>query len=147
MTLTDVRTGQYVKYCVGDVELTAYLSQPTTPGTHPGVLIVQPVHGLTPHMEVLADRLAAQGYVAFAPALYSPLGTITFDASGPPPPEARELQRQTSDGDVVKYLQAALTYMQNLDSIGDQKIGGVGFCAGGRLGLFFGAGDARLGAF
>jgi carboxymethylenebutenolidase len=147
MTLTEVRTGQYVKYRAGDVELTAYLSQPTTPGTHPGILIVQPVHGLTPHMEIVADRLAAQGYVAFAPALYSPLGTITFDASGPPPPEARELQRQTSDPDVVKYLQAAVTYMQNLDAVGDAKIGGVGFCAGGRWGLLFAAEEPRLDAF
>ena len=33
MTLTEARTGQHVKYRAGDVELTAYLSEPTTPGS------------------------------------------------------------------------------------------------------------------
>ena len=45
------------------------------------------------------------------------------------------------------YLQAALTYMKNLDSIGQEKIGAVGFCAGGRWGLFFAAEEPRLDAF
>ena len=66
MALTEVRNGQYVKYRAGDAEITAYFSEPTTPGPHPAMLVIQPVHGMTPRMEVFADQLAARGYVALA---------------------------------------------------------------------------------
>jgi carboxymethylenebutenolidase len=146
MALTEVRNGQYVKYRSGDAEITAYFSEPTTPGPHPAMLVIQPVHGLTPRMEVFSDQVAARGYVALAPAVYSRLGTITTDASGAPTPEARDLQNRTNDGQVVADLSAALTYLKSLPSVGDQKIGAVGFCAGGRWGLFFAADDHRLDA-
>src|SRR5215207_3103008 len=122
MALTDVRNGQYVKYRSGDMEITAYYSEPTTPGPHPAMLVIQPVHGLTPRMEVFADNLAARGYVALAPALYSRTGTLTTDASGAPTPAARDLQSRTSDCQVVGDLSAAITYLRGLASVGDRKI-------------------------
>jgi carboxymethylenebutenolidase len=146
MTLTEVRNGQYVKYRSGEAEITAYFSEPRTPGPHPAMIVMQPVHGLIPLMEIVADRLAERGYVALAPALYSRLGTITTDASSSPTPEARALQRQTTDTQVVADLRAALTYLKGLSSVGDRKIGAVGFCAGGRWGLFFAAEEPRLDA-
>jgi carboxymethylenebutenolidase len=147
MTLTAARTGQYVKYRSGEAELTAYLSEPRTPGTHPAMLVVQPVHGLTPLMEIVADRLAERGYVALAPALYSRHGTITTDPDGPPTEAARVLQHKTPDPQVVADLSAGIDSLRGMDSVGDQKIGGVGFCAGGRWGLFLSAADPRLDAF
>jgi len=146
MTLTEVRNGQYVKYRSGEAEITAYYSEPRTPGPHPAMIVMQPVHGLIPLMEIVADRLAERGYVALAPALYSRLGTIATDASSGPTPEARVLQRQTTDTQVVADLRAALTYLKGLSSVGDRKIGAVGFCAGGRWGLFFAAEEPRLDA-
>ena len=94
---------------------------------------------LVDRMEVFTDQLAARGYVTLAPALYSRTGTLTTDASGAPSPEARDLQNRTSDGQVAADLSAAITYLRGLDSVGDTKIGAVGFCAGGRWGLFFAA--------
>ena len=85
-------------------------------------------------MEVIADRLAARGYVALAPALYSRLGTLTTEPDGPPTPAARVLQRQTPDPQIVADLQAAITYLEGLPSVGAGKVGAVGFCAGGALG-------------
>jgi carboxymethylenebutenolidase len=146
MTLTAVRNGQYVQYRAGDAEITAYLSEPRTPGPHAAMLVIQPVHGLIPLMEVVADRLAERGYVALAPALYSRLGTITTDPDGPPTEAARVLQRQTPDPQVVGDLRAGMDYLRGLASVGDEKIGAVGFCAGGRWGLFLSAADPRLDA-
>ncbi len=146
MALTAVRNGQYVKYRSGDAEITAYLSEPRTPGPHPGMIVMQPVHGLIPLMEIFADRLAERGYVAIAPALYSRDGVITTDPDGPPNEEARVLQRKTPDPQVVADFSAALTYVKGLPSVGGRKIGAVGFCAGGRWGLFFAAADPRLDA-
>ena len=145
MTVTEVRNGQYVKYRSGEAEITAYFSQPPTPGPHPAMLVIQPVHGLLPLMEVIADRLAERGYVALAPALYSRLGVITTDPDGPPTGEARVLQRQTPDPQVVADLSAGISYLQGLPSVGG-KIGAVGLCAGARWGLFLSAAEPRLNA-
>ena len=142
----DARGGQLVTYPSGGADVTACLSQPTTPGPHPGVLLIQPVHGLIPFLQTLADRLAAAGYVALAPALYSRLGTITTDPSGPPTEAAWELARQTPDPQVALDLQNALSYLARLPSVGDCKLGAIGFCAGGRYGLFLAAADPRLAA-
>ena len=109
----------------------------------PAVLLIHPVHGLIPFMEVLADRLAAQGYVALAPALYARLGTLTTDASGGPTEAAWELARQTPDQQGVADLRHALDYLAGLPTVGG-KVGAIGFCAGGRYGLFLAAAD-RLG--
>jgi carboxymethylenebutenolidase len=143
MAVTEVRSGQYVKYQCGDAEITAYLSRPTTPGPHPGMLVIQPVHGLLPLMEVIADRFATRGYVAIAPALYSRLGVITTDPDGPPGGEARVLQRQTPDPQVVADCSAAIDYLQ-AEGLVTAKIGAAGFCAGARWGLFLTAADPRL---
>ncbi len=148
MVLTEVRRGQRVKYPSGGAEITAYLSQPSTPGTHPAMVVIQPVHGLTPYVEVVADDLAERGYVAIAPALYSRLPTITTDSSAGVPPEARALSNQTPDPQVVGDLRAAIDYLQGLPTVGrTEQIGGCGFCAGGRHGLFLGAAEPRLAAF
>jgi carboxymethylenebutenolidase len=146
MAVTEVRTGQYVKYRSDDAEITAYLSQPTVPGRYPAMLVIQPVHGLVPLMEVIADRLAARGYVALAPALYSRLDTLTTEPDGPPTPAARALQRQTPDPQVVADLRAGIDYLDGLPSVAAGKAGAVGFCAGGRWGLFLAAAEPRLGA-
>ena len=145
MAVTEVRNGQYVKYRSGDAEITAYFSQPSTPGPHPGMLVIQPVHGLLPLMEVFADRFAERGYVAIAPALYSRLGVITTDPDGPPTGEARVLQRQTPDPQVVADCSAGIDYLEALPNVGE-KIGAAGFCAGARWGLFLTAADPRLNA-
>src|SRR5688500_7867931 len=131
--------GQFVTYLSDGADVTAYLSQPTAPGPHPGVLLIQPVHGLIPFLQTLADRLAVAGYVALAPALYSRLGTITTDPSGPPTDAAWELTHQTPDPQVALDLQNALSYLAQLPSVGDGRLGAIGFCAGGRYGLFLAA--------
>ena len=41
MAVTEVRSGQYVKYQSGDAEITAYISRPSTPGPHPGMLVIR----------------------------------------------------------------------------------------------------------
>ncbi len=49
----------------------AYLSRPSEAGPRPAVIVIHEIYGLTPHIQDVADRLAAQGYVALAPNLFS----------------------------------------------------------------------------
>ncbi len=105
------------------------------------------MHGLIPYIDALADPLAAAGYVALAPALYSRLGTLATDAGGPPTAVAGMLVRQTSNPQVLDDLRGALNYSADYPAVGGATVGAIGFCAGGRSGLFLAAAGPRLRAF
>src|SRR5262245_60489834 len=47
----------------------AYVSVPPE-GSGPGVVVIQEWWGLVPHIRNVADRMAAEGFVAIAPDLY-----------------------------------------------------------------------------
>src|SRR5258708_32039144 len=55
----------------GPDELRAYLAVPEGDGPRPGVVVLHEAWGLNDDIRAQADRFAAEGYVAFAPDLYS----------------------------------------------------------------------------
>lgn len=48
-----------------------YLARPDTKGRRPAVIVIHEIVGLTEHIKSVADRFADEGYVAFAPNLFS----------------------------------------------------------------------------
>ena len=58
-----------------------YLSKPEN-GTGTGIIILQEWWGLVGHIKKVADRFAASGYVALAPALYKGESTSSPDEDG-----------------------------------------------------------------
>ena len=58
-------------YPSSDGELRAYVATPAGVGPWPGVVVIHEAFGLTDDIRAQADRFAAQGYLAFAPDLYS----------------------------------------------------------------------------
>src|ERR1700730_2986939 len=52
-------------------DVIAYASRPRDSGSHPGIMVVHEVFGLTEHVKDVTRRLAKEGFVAFAPHLYS----------------------------------------------------------------------------
>jgi carboxymethylenebutenolidase len=49
----------------------AYLVRPSVEEPRPAVVVIHEILGLTDHIKHVADRLAKEGYVAFAPDLFS----------------------------------------------------------------------------
>ena len=76
-----------------------YLARPAAAG--PGVVVVQEWWGLDDHVKSLADRFAAEGFVALAPDLYH--GTVTKS-----PDEAGKLAMALEIGRGMSDLEIAV---------------------------------------
>jgi carboxymethylenebutenolidase len=116
-----------------------YLALPAT-GSGPGVIVIQEWWGLTEHISGIADRLAAEGFVALAPDLYG--GTTTHDAD-----EAGRLMTELPVDEAARDLAGAVDFLLGHEAVTSSKVGAVGFCMGGGFVLLLAAqqGD-RVGA-
>jgi len=106
----------------------AYISLPPS-GQGPGVVVIQEWWGLVPHIRDVADRMAAQGFVALAPDLYR--GKETTE-----PDEAGKLIMGLAMGQAAKDMTAAVDALLAMPETTGQGVGVVGFCVGGGLALF-----------
>ncbi|MEO6703663.1 MAG: dienelactone hydrolase family protein [Jatrophihabitantaceae bacterium] len=111
----------------GSAALTGYLAQPTSPGPWPGVVIIHEMFGLDEAMLRHAERIAAMGFLALAPDLYSDGGARRCLVS---------TMRQVAAGEGRAYadIEAARQWLlQRPDCTG--RVGVIGFCMGGGFAL------------
>jgi carboxymethylenebutenolidase len=114
-------TGRMVDY---GGERSGYLAMPEG-GTGPGVLVLHAWWGLNDFLKSVADRLAAAGYVAFAPDLYG--GKVAET-----PDQAAQLG-EALDHEVMQDTSALLTavdFLQQQAAVRGAGIGIVGFSLG-----------------
>ena len=109
--------------------LSAYLAEPAAgQGNGHGIVVLQEYWGLVPHIKDLADRFAAQGYVALAPDMFHGQQTTN-------PDEAGRLLMALDIARVERDLALAVGAL--IEQGGARgKVGVVGFCMGGQLALF-----------
>lgn len=100
-----------------------YLALPDD-GNGPGVIVIQEWWGLTDHIRDVADRLAAEGFVALAPDLMG--GWITHDGT-----EAAQMMSDLPAETGADLLAGAVEYLLALDAVTSHKVGTIGFCMGG----------------
>ncbi len=107
-------------------ELGGYLAIPIGAGPHPGVIVIQDALGLSDDIREQADRLAAAGYLAFAPDLYSGRGircvVATMRAS------------RSGSGPAYADIEAARGVLEAREDC-TARIGIIGFCMGGGFAL------------
>ncbi len=126
---TDPRIkAEYVTYASpkGSGKVRGYLARPAKGARKlPAVVVIHENRGLNPYIEDVARRLAALGYLAFAPDALTPLGGYPGDED-----KARELFAKLDPAKRTEDLVAAVEYVKaRADVTG--KIGAVGFCFGG----------------
>lgn len=109
---------------------TGYLATPKT-GKGPGVIVVQEWWGLVDHIKSLADRFAAEGFVALAPDLYH--GKTTKS-----PDEAGKMLMALNIAEAGKDMLGAATFLLSNPAVTSKRVGIAGFCMGGQLALFAG---------
>ena len=91
------------------------------------VLVIHENRGLNPYIEDVARRLAAQGYIAFAPdALYSLGGYPGNDDAG------RAMQSSLDKAKIGQDFIAAAQFLKAHPQ-SNGKLGAVGFCFGGYI--------------
>ncbi len=127
---------QNVTFPSGGSEAHGYLALPAS-GSGPGVIVIQEWWGLTDHIAGIADRLAAEGFVALAPDLFG--GSTAHDAD-----EAGKLMAALPPEQGAKDLLGAVDYLKALPAVTGEQVGAVGFCMGGGFVLSLAglAGDA-----
>jgi carboxymethylenebutenolidase len=116
-----------------------YLALPPS-GRGPGVIVIQEWWGLTTHIASLADRLAAEGFVALAPDLYG--GPTTHNAD-----EAGKLMGEMPPDRAARDLAGAVEFLLGRDEVSGDSVGIIGFCMGGSFALALGTREGeRIGA-
>ncbi|WNM32282.1 dienelactone hydrolase family protein [Streptomyces sp. Li-HN-5-11] len=115
-----------------------YLALPPS-GQGPGVLVIQEWWGLTDHIADVADRLAAEGFVALAPDLYG--GSVAHDGD-----EALRMMKALPVSRGVELLSGAVGHLLSLPEVTSDTVGAVGFCMGGGFVLYLAAVEPRVSA-
>ncbi|NJK39003.1 MAG: dienelactone hydrolase family protein [Oscillatoriales cyanobacterium RM2_1_1] len=117
----------------GNLQIAAYLAQPTTLESYPGVIVIQEVFGVNAHIREVTERLAQAGYGAIAPALYqrqAPGFEVSYGEADLA--LGRQYKEQTTAPELISDIQATITYFQGLKQI-QGGLGCIGFCFGGHV--------------
>ena len=117
--------GEMVTFAANGGTCTGYLARPAS-GSGRGVIVFQEWWGLNDNIKGIADRFAAEGYVALAPDMYH--GEVTDE-----PDEAGKLFMATNIEQAGKDAKGAVAYLRAMTG---GPIGTTGFCMGGALSLF-----------
>ena len=123
-----------VKVPVGALSMPAYLARPTAPGTYPAVLVFQEIFGVNHHIRAVADRVAAEGYVALAPEIFhrtAPGLELKYDADGLG--RGIALMHPVTASEAMADASGALAYLKGRPEVGGRGVGAMGFCFGGHL--------------
>jgi carboxymethylenebutenolidase len=120
--------GENVTFASNGDSADGYLALPES-GSGPGVIVIQEWWGLVPHVKDVADRFAAEGYVALAPDLYHGITTTE-------PDEAGKLLMGLAMDRAAKDIAGAARYLVGRPETTGERIGAVGFCMGGSLALW-----------
>ena len=120
-------TGQIVEYPSNGGRSQGYITKPA--GGGPGVVVIQEWWGLAGHIKDVADRFAAEGFVALAPDLYH--GELVEE-----PDAAGKLMMALNIDQAAKDLRGAVAYLLGEGGASGSKVGVIGFCMGGQLALY-----------
>jgi len=129
----EIRT-ERVQIPNADLLIDAYLAEPIGAGKFPAIIVVQEIFGVNVHIRDVTERLAKEGYVAIAPAIYQRQAP-GFETEYTP--EGIQLGRsykdQTTAKEILSDIQATIDYLQQLPNVQGDAIGSIGFCFGGHI--------------
>jgi carboxymethylenebutenolidase len=105
-----------------------------------GIVVIQEIFGVNRHIRSVADRFAALGYVAIAPALFDRI-EAGFEC-GYSPEEVQGAMRFVANPPIQAWMLDVAAAREAIADVG--KIAVTGFCLGGTLKLWRGDQSAGL---
>ena len=114
-----------------------YISRGASTKKLPGVILLQEAFGVNSHIQELADRIAQEGYVVYAPELFHHTAGDHFTCSytefeTKAMPHYLGVTPQTLDID----LQGTFEAMQADPTLDPSRLGSIGFCMGGKASFY-----------
>ena len=120
-----------------------FIAYPERAEKGPGLLLIHQHSGLTGYLKTAAYNFAQLGYTTVVPNLYHMLGypAETHIDKG------TEIQNKTPDPDFVRVIDRGWRYCLSRNDVDGSRVGVVGYCMGGRLGIHFVAATPAARAF
>lgn len=117
-----------------DLEIAAYLAAPKGAGAYPAIVVLQEIFGVNAHIREVTQRIAKEGYVAIAPALFQRFAP-GFEAGYTPQDIkiGRKYKQQTTASELLSDIQATIDYLKHQPQVKKDAIGCIGFCFGGHV--------------
>lgn len=111
--------------------MSAYVARPKQDGPHPGMLLFQEAFGVNHHIRNVAERFAAEGYVAVAPELFHRTAPAGFEASYADFNAVRPHLQAVTPENAEFDIRASHEWLRANANV--EQISSVGFCLGGRV--------------
>ena len=124
----DVITEEVTYATVDGSSVTGYLARPDTAGMSaeslPGIIVIHEWWGLNDNIRTMAEKLAAEGYVALAVDLYG--GEVAET-----PEQARSLMSASMEREAALTSNVEQAYEDLAAQAGAEEVGVIGWCFGG----------------
>jgi carboxymethylenebutenolidase len=114
--------GQDITFDVAGIPTAGYLALPSQPDA-PGVIVLHAWWGLNPFFKSLCDRLASEGFVAFAPDLNGGRVAQTID-------EAKQVMSELDFRRKQAVADAAVNFMRARPEVRKEPLSLIGFSMG-----------------
>ncbi|MGO9450733.1 MAG: dienelactone hydrolase family protein [Candidatus Binataceae bacterium] len=114
----------------GKENMRCHLARPASGGPYPALIVAMEAWGLNDQIKRMADRFAAEGFVAIVPDLYfrQPDNVVSYNDLA----KAFRLMATIRDDEFVADVNAAIQYLKGRADV-TPKFGTVGFCLGGSV--------------
>jgi carboxymethylenebutenolidase len=123
-----------VKIANGVLNINAYQARPKEKGNFPAIVVLQEIFGVNDHIRDVTQRLAREGYIAIAPALFQRQEpgfeagyTTSYIEIG------RLYKQQTTAEQLLSDIQATINYLISNTPTQSDGVGCIGFCFGGHV--------------
>jgi len=123
--------GAKISINVADGSFDAYVAKPAS-GEGPAIIVIQEIFGVNPWIREVADRYAAQGYIAVAPDLFWRIRP-GIELNDRDPGELQQAFDLFGQFDVAKGVEDIQATIDAARVMSTGKVGAVGFCMGGLL--------------
>ena len=114
--------------------MAGYLALPDGEGPHPAVLVFMEIFGINSHIREVAERVAAEGYVALAPDYFHRTGPgieLGYDDDGMA--KGMQLLGALDADEMISDSRDAIAWLRARSDVRGDRVGCMGFCIGGHM--------------